>query len=318
MTWLLVGFGLPSWGWPYCWPRCWPPLGVTTDALRTAAAVVLGLAGERSSCPGWAAAGRPLIPPGAPRWRGGGRGPMIRPASRRRHGCGHRAALGPLRRPAHGGGHRRGRDRRPVALTVLVGSAYVVGAAIPLGLVAWGGQRAAAAMGTPRRRATLQRSFGVLMVLSAALILTGLDLPVEAAVSAVVPANIGVGASPADDAALNPTPGAVALEDLGPAPELTGITAWINAAPLTMARCGARSCWSTSGRSTASTACTSSPTSRPGTAQYASAGLVVIGVTSRTVLRARPGNVRQAVAQDGAASRSLSIPPTPPGMPMHN
>ena len=187
----------------------------------------------------------------------------------------------------------------PSPQTVAVAGAYVLGAAIPLALIARVGQRAVAAMGTPRRRATLQRSFGALMVVSAVLILTGLDLPLETAASTFGLPNLA-GVSATADMTVNPAPGSVALEDLGPAPELTGITAWINSGPLTMASLKGKVVLVHFWTFDCINCLHVQPYVKAWYARYASAGLVVIGVHTPELSFERDlANVRQAVTQDG-------------------
>ena len=162
-------------------------------------------------------------------------------------------------------------SRGPTPEAVAIALAYVAGAAIPMALIAGWGRRAT---GSFRRvpAARLQRSFGLAMILSAALIVSGLDLSIENGVAGVLPAGwsgalVSVEEQPsvqdelaameatgmdprAGDAAASPTasgsaaqagplptpiasslPASVALENLGPAPDFAGITAWINSNP---------------------------------------------------------------------------------------
>ncbi len=90
------------------------------------------------------------------------------------------------------------------------------------------------------------------------------------------------------------------LEDLGLAPELRGITAWINSPPLTMATLRGKVVlvhfWTF--------ACINcihvQPYVKAWAARYAAAGLVVIGVHTPELSFERDiGNVRSAVASDG-------------------
>ncbi|MFI5262449.1 MAG: cytochrome c biogenesis protein DipZ [Candidatus Limnocylindrales bacterium] len=301
VTWLLLGFAGAFLIVTVVLASALAALGVTTDVLRTIAALGLGLAGAMLVVP-WLGA----------RWetsssrlaRLGGRVAAGDRSSGRRTALVMGAAVGLLWAPCVGplmaaviaaavtGG--------PSPQTVAVASAYVLGAAVPLGLIAWGGQRAVSALGTPRRRATLQRSFGALMVLSAALILTGLDLPLETAASTFELPNLGVGAPVAGEAAVNATPGSVPLEDLGSAPELTGITAWINSGPLTLASLRGKVVLVHFWTFDCINCLHVQPYVKAWYAQYASAGLVVIGVHTPELSFERDlTNVRQAVAQDG-------------------
>jgi thiol-disulfide isomerase/thioredoxin len=97
-------------------------------------------------------------------------------------------------------------------------------------------------------------------------------------------------------------PAAVPLEDLGPAPELQGITAWINSPPLTIASLRGKVVlvhfWTF--------ACINclhvQPYVKAWYARYAAAGLVVLGVHTPELSFERDiANVRSAVASDGVA-----------------
>ncbi len=146
--------------------------------------------------------------------------------------------------------------------------AYVAGVALPMLLIArWG----RSAVRTASGRAT--RLVGGLMVVSALALATGLDYDIQAAVGRVLPEGYtsalysvekepavqdeitrlgepirsrSSGAAASDPAVGGTTlnlpdpiaenlPASVPLEDLGPAPELAGISDWINAEPLTLA-----------------------------------------------------------------------------------
>ena len=151
---------------------------------------------------------------------------------------------------------------------VAVATAYVAGVALPMFVVArWG--RSAVRGGSPAAR----RVVGALMVASAIAIATGLDYQVQSAVARALPdgytstlysvekeaavqdeltrlgaairagkgdATGATGPTIGSQATDLPTPVAsqlpaeVPLEDLGRAPEVRGITAWINSEPLTL------------------------------------------------------------------------------------
>ena len=300
VAWLLAGFGGAFLLATVVLASVLAALGVTTDALRTVAALGLGLAGATLVVP-WLAARWEASSFGLARLGGrlaaGGRPPGRRTALVMGAAIGLLWApcVGPLMAAVIAAAVTGG----PSPQTIAVASAYVVGAAIPLGLLAWGGQRAMSAMGTPRRRATLQRTFGVLMVLSAVLIITGLDLPLETAASTFGLPNLA-GVSTAADMTVNPTPGSVALEDLGPAPELTGITAWINSSPLTLASLRGKVVLVHFWTFDCINCLHVQPYVKAWYARYASAGLVVIGVhTPELSFERDVANVRQAVIQDG-------------------
>ena len=202
----------------------------------------------------------------------------------------------------------------PGGLAIAV--AYVAGAVLPLLAVAVLGRRAIAAAGRPERRARVQRAFGVLMLVTGLIVATGYDVGVENAVASVVPGGatfpvgavpaVGLASSGAVDASGLPAalaadlPASVPLDDLGPAPELTGITAWINSAPLTLAALRGKVVlvhfWTF--------ACINclhvQPYVKAWYERYASAGLVVVGIHTPELSFERDlGNVRNAVAADG-------------------
>jgi cytochrome c biogenesis protein CcdA/thiol-disulfide isomerase/thioredoxin len=239
--------------------------GITTSGLRIAAAVVVGLVGTSLVIPSLARPFERLAarPAGiaAQRLAGAevGSGFLLGSAL----GVIWAPCAGPLMAAVIASAATRG----PTPEAVLVALAYAGGGAIPLALVAVGGRRAIGHLGSPIARARLSRSFGLVMALSATLVVSGLDLPLEAAMARVVPGSIPVlsvdGAGAVSDQAVSsfdrtglprragatptarntypPLPAplaadlpAVALQDLGPAPDLSGITAWINSPPLTL------------------------------------------------------------------------------------
>jgi len=160
----------------------------------------------------------------------------------------------------------------PTLETLGIAVAYIAGAAVPIGLIArWGRVASELARGSTAR-AWLSRAVGGAMLATALLIVTGLDLTVENAVVGALPAGWtgvlfaveqqpaiqekfhmlrtdGAGAgsqegssTPSSTQRLNlpapvasSLPASVALEDQGRAPELLGITAWINTEPLAIA-----------------------------------------------------------------------------------
>jgi cytochrome c biogenesis protein CcdA/thiol-disulfide isomerase/thioredoxin len=271
---LLVGFGLTFSGTTVLLASALAAAGLTTGTLRLAAAVVLGAAGlslalprlgarlERFTGP-LAQAGTRLA--GQSQGSGLGGGLVLGGAI----GLIWAPCVGPIMAAviAVAVGHG------PSLETLAIAVAYVAGAAIPLGLIAGWGQRATRTLGASGGR--LQRSFGVAMVLSAVLVISGLDLAVENGASAFLPAGWSPGLSSveqqpavqdglttleesgvsnqnatAKDAASNGAgtaggalpvpiastlPASVALENLGFAPDFRGITAWINSPALTIA-----------------------------------------------------------------------------------
>jgi cytochrome c biogenesis protein CcdA/thiol-disulfide isomerase/thioredoxin len=133
----------------------------------------------------------------------------------------------------------------PTPEAAFIAVAYVAGALLPLSLIAGAAQTMTRAVGSPGTRARIQRGLGGAMVVAALLVATGLDLPLQAAAADLLPdgwgtALVAVEDRPAvadqlDALAPTPTPAPPELQDLGLAPELTGITDWINSGPLTLA-----------------------------------------------------------------------------------
>jgi cytochrome c biogenesis protein CcdA/thiol-disulfide isomerase/thioredoxin len=223
----------------------------------------------------------------------------------------------------------------PTAETALVAATYVLGAAGPLALVGLGGRTVLGRLGSARRRARANQTLGIVMVVSAALVLTGLDVPFEAGITNLVPAGVaftlpaggmqpdavqegpvsstsapsfGSKAAPAEGVAAPalPTPisatlpASVALDDLGAAPELTGIAAWINSPALTMASLRGKVVLVQFWTFDCINCIHVQPYVKAWYARYAAAGLVVIGVHTPELSFERDlGNVRAAVATDG-------------------
>ncbi len=123
----------------------------------------------------------------------------------------------------------------PTLDVVAIALAYALGAAVPLMLVGGLGRRALDSMGSAGRRIHITQGFGVLTMTSALLIATGYDAPLQAAVADRLPAGWSAGLTAVEAVGAPQEDQSVALEDLGMAPDLTGITAWINSDPLTLA-----------------------------------------------------------------------------------
>ena len=224
----------------------------------------------------------------------------------------------------------------PNVETVLIALAYVAGAIVPIAIIAGWGRRASHTLEGAVRRGRLRSGLGVAMLVTAALVATGRDFTLEDRVASLLPAGWGgallaveqqpniqeeldmlrtVRTTPqtatgpatradASSAAGLPAaiatslPVSVALEDLGPAPELVGIDAWINSAPLTMASLRGKvilvEFWTFG--------CVNCQHVQPNVTawydRYASAGLVVIGVHTPELSFERDlGNVRDAVSK---------------------
>lgn len=145
------------------------------------------------------------------------------------------------------------------AAAVAVTASYAIGAGVPMLAIAYGGRRAVSRIrGINQHTATMQRAFGVVMVAFALTFFAGIDRTVQAALVQSVPIEwtnalialedqAGVrealddleGKRPESRSAAPEAPSPVAesrpatiassrLPDLGRAPELEGITGWIN------------------------------------------------------------------------------------------
>ncbi len=210
---------------------------------------------------------------------------------------------------------------------LVVTLAYVTGAAIPLAAIAFGGRRAVARLGSGLARERLVRTFGAITVAAGLLVATGLDLPLQTRIAGLLPDGwatidgvapaaavepvpsaaapvpeplLNVDGSPLPSPLADSLPASVALDDLGPAPELKGITAWINAEPQTLASLrgkvvivhfwtfGCINCVHVQ------------PYVKDWAERYADAGLVVLGVHTPELSYERDlDNVRDAVDRQG-------------------
>jgi len=246
---IFVGFGGSFLAVTVVFAAALASLGVTTDRLRLGAAVVLGFVGlslawrrvarifDRALVPlqQRAAAGRVSSPDGR---QGGLLGGLAIGAG---IGLIWAPCVGPIMAAVIASAVVSG----PSPLAVAIAAAYVAGAAIPLAAVARWGRRATGVI-DPQRANRLRRIFGVAMAITSVIVLTGLDAPLQAALTAGLPAEVSsalfaIEQQPVVQEGLTVLrPGAaqndtVPLEDLGPAPELTGITAWINSEPTSLA-----------------------------------------------------------------------------------
>lgn len=247
---IFVGFGASFLAVTVVFAAALASLGVTTDRLRLGAAVVLGLVGLSLAWPRVAgifdralvplqqrAAGGRLSSPGA--GRGGLPGGLAIGAG---IGLIWAPCVGPIMAAVIAAAVVSG----PTPLAVAIAAAYVAGAVIPLAAIARWGRRATRAV-DQHRADRLRRAFGIAMALTSVVVLTGLDVPLQARLTASLPAELtsalfSIEQQPAAQeglTVLRPSAAAqndiVPLEDLGPAPELTGITAWINSEPTSLA-----------------------------------------------------------------------------------
>ena len=309
--------------------------GLTTDRLRFASAVVLGLVGlTLVSGRIEALAGRGLAPVGA-------YGTSLaagRPGDGLVGGLVLGGAIGlvwaPCVGPIMAAVIATAVVHGPSVETVVIGLAYVAGAIVPIAIIAGWGRRASHTMEGAVRRGRLRSGLGATMLVTAALVATGLDFTLEDRVATVLPAGWGSAllaveqqpdiqqeldmlrtdrtTSAAARGATGVAPGAadlpapvasslpanVALEDLGPAPELAGIDAWINTSPLTIASLRGKvvlvEFWTFG--------CINCQHVQPYVKawydRYAAAGLVVVGVHTPELSFERDlRNVRDAVAK---------------------
>ncbi|MEO7665194.1 MAG: cytochrome c biogenesis protein CcdA [Candidatus Limnocylindrales bacterium] len=239
-------------------------LGLSTVGLRLVAVVALGTVGLSLAWPRFArgleAALTPLVRPGM--WIATGRTEVLGSAPRDSDemeraggftsGLAIGAAIGlvwaPCVGPIMAGMIAIAATRGPSLEALAVAAAYVGGAAIPLLAVARWGRRIANGRRWLASGDGLRRACGVLTVVAALLIATGLDARVQAAVTAALPegwsaALYSIEKQPAvqqevqtlsDRPNATAAPPDVVLGDYGPAPEVAGITAWLNSEPLTL------------------------------------------------------------------------------------
>ena len=249
---IFVGFGVSFLAVTVVFAAVLAAAGVTTDRLRIGAAVVLGLVGlslawprvshivARALAPVQGLGGKPVAVD-RPLAAGGG-GLLGGFAIGAGIGLIWAPCVGPIMAAVIAAAAVSG----PTPLAVAIAAAYIAGAVIPLAAIARRGRRATRAV-DPRRAARLQRAFGVAMTFTSLVVLTGLDVPIQARLTASLPAELSSALFAIEQqpivqeglTVLRPNRAAqddtVPLEDLGPAPELAGITAWINSQPTTLA-----------------------------------------------------------------------------------
>ena len=247
---IFVGFGASFLAVTVIFAAALASLSVTTDRLRLGAAVVLGFVGLSLA---WPRAARIFDRVLVPLQQRAAAGRLSSPGVRQDGllgglaiGAGIGLIWAPCVGPIMAAVIAAAAVSGPSPLAVAIAAAYVAGAVIPLAAIARWGRRATGAV--DRHRADrLRRAFGIAMTLISVVVLTGLDVPLQARLGAGLPAEISsalfaIEQQPAAQeglTVLRPTAAAqnntVPLEDLGPAPELTGITAWINSEPTSLA-----------------------------------------------------------------------------------
>ena len=334
VTGLVLGFGVTFIGATVLLAAALAAVGLTTDGLRIVSVVVLVAAGLSLAVPRVEAFIERRLGPlavigvrvaGDQRGSGFGGGVVLG------------GAIGLLWAPCVGpimaGVIAAAAVHGPSLETLAIATAYVAGAAVPIAIIAGWGGRASEAMRSLSSRIRLRRGFGVAMLVTALLVGTGLDRGLQTAVADVLPAGwagalIAIEQEPAiqeeldmlrtgpsgnpiggpvvggtDDANLpapiaDSLPSNVALENFGPAPEFTGITAWINSDPLTMASLRGKvvlvEFWTFGCINCIHVA----PYVKAWEARYADVGLVVVGVhTPELPFEREIANVRDAVVK---------------------
>jgi cytochrome c biogenesis protein CcdA/thiol-disulfide isomerase/thioredoxin len=244
-------------------------LTVPASWLRIAAIVMLGIFGLSLLLPSWRRASERLLSPfarltstGTPR-SGFGGGLLVGAGL----GLIWAPCVGPIMASVISLSAVSGLSGAGIAITL----AYAFGAGVPMLLIAYGTRGLATKAKRVGPASELaQRAFGALTVLTCVALLLGLDarlqtyalqslptgwssalLSIEQQPSvqkeitmldnkpsmpaATQPTQMPMMQQPTQAPIPQPTPKpAIALEDLGPAPELTGITGWINSEPLTL------------------------------------------------------------------------------------
>jgi cytochrome c biogenesis protein CcdA/thiol-disulfide isomerase/thioredoxin len=185
--------------------------------------------------------------------------------------------------------------------------AYALGAALPMLLLALGGQRAAGRMRSMNlQRPAVRAALGGVLALSALLIAFNVDKTLQTKVGDYTPflqkaerscytrKQLGQRCLTAQPASSS------ALKDFGPAPPFTGISTWINSKPLTIASLRGRvvlvDFWTYSCINCLRTL----PHLKAWDSAYRKAGLTIVGVhTPEFAFEHVPSNVRKATRELG-------------------
>ena len=334
---ILIGFSLAFLATAVVLASALAAAGLTTDRLRLASALVLGLVGltlVAGRVGEWAE--RRLAPVAAlgTRLAGG------RPGDGLVGGLVLGGAIGlvwaPCVGPIMAAVIATAVIHGPGLETVLITLAYVAGAIVPITLIARWGRGASRALAGAGRDGRLRRGFGVAMLATAVLVATGLDFTVENRIAGLLPAGWGgallaierqpdiqeqldvlrtdrsgptatggattsAGAYGTDRLpapVASALPSNVALEDLGRAPEFAGIDAWINSEPLTIRSLRGKVVLVEFWTFGCINCQHVQPYVKAWYDRYASSGLVVVGVHTPELSFERDlGNVRDAVAK---------------------
>jgi cytochrome c biogenesis protein CcdA/thiol-disulfide isomerase/thioredoxin len=247
---IFIGFGTAFLAVTVVFAATLATLGVTTDRLRLGAAVVLGVAGLSLA---WPRLARILDRVLGPVQQRASEGRLAAPDTHPTGllgglaiGAGIGLIWAPCVGPIMAAVIAAAAVSGPSPQAVGIAAAYVIGAAIPLVAIAHWGRRATRAV-DPQRADRARRAFGVAMAITSVVVLTGLDVPLQARLTAGLPAEVSSTLFAIEQqpivqeglTVLRPNAAAqrdtVPLEDLGQAPELSGITAWINSEPTTLA-----------------------------------------------------------------------------------
>ena len=310
---IFIGFGAAFLTVTVVFAATLATLGVTTDRLRLGAAVVLGLVGLSLAWPRvarifdriLASIQRPAVD-GRLASPGSNHAGLVRGLA---IGAGIGLIWAPCVGPIMAAVIAAAVVSGPTPLAVAIATAYVVGAVIPLAAIARWGRRATAAV-DPRRADRLRRAFGLAMTATSIVVLTGLDVPLQAQLTARLPAELSTALFAIEQqpvvqeglSVLRPSGAAstdsVPLEDLGPAPELTGITAWINSEPTTLAALRGKVVLVHFWTFGCINCIHVQPYVKAWYNRYAADGFVVVGVhTPELSFERDVGNVRDAVAK---------------------
>ncbi len=274
-------------------------IGVTTQPLRLAAAGVFVIAGVLLVWPraaDWLARHGPQ--PGAQASPLGPRGDL---ATGLLFGAGIGLLWAPCVGPLMAGVIAAAAIEGPTPGGIAIATAYVAGAALPLAAIALGGRSLASRLGSAARGLRLRQAYGVLMIVAGLVVATGLDLRLQTAAAATSAGADEVAMTADGTAAPSSTADPVVpLEELGPAPEFAGITAWINSQPLTMASLRGKVVLVHFWTFGCINCIHVQPYVKAWYDAYKDDGFVVVGIHTPELSFERDlGNVRQAVADDG-------------------
>ncbi len=329
---LVLGFGATFMAATILLASTLAAAGVTTSQLRVASALLLVAFGATLAIPAlgrrverWASrmtASRETMRPGT----GGFAGGIVLGAA---IGLIWSPCVGPIMASVIATAVSAG----PTPEAVLVALAYVVGVSVPLAAIALGGRQAVRRLGSAERRSGLVRAFGLLTMAGGILVITGLDIPLQTRVGDLLPEGwtraiaaveagqgagdeqrptdaatgdrpapeplVNVDGRPLPAAVAETLPASVALEDLGQAPELTGISDWINSDPLTVASLRGKVVLVHFWTFGCINCVHVQPYVKTWYDRYADAGLVVLAVHTPELSYERDvANVREAVARE--------------------